>query len=169
MRKLIACLAVATTLTGCNTIQKTEPPAGTLPTGKKVLVDDGTCPAGQVKEVIGSTPGVPRKKSCVPHPNGAAAAVAPASAQNAEALVGRWSGNLPNGASILLDIPKSGKPSYRFKGMNVAVVSARASGNSLVLSVGRGYGNVTVTPSGGTLAYTYSDREGTAKAVLTRS
>lgn len=30
-----------------------EPPEGELRAGQKVLVDDGTCPAGQIKEVTG--------------------------------------------------------------------------------------------------------------------
>ena len=37
--------------------------------GQRVLVDDGTCPAGQVKQVLGSkmtTAGVTRTRSCVP-------------------------------------------------------------------------------------------------------
>ena len=56
-------------LGGCTqTIRTSEPPAGTLATGQKVLVDDGSCSAGQVKQVTGSTPGVPRKKECVPRP-----------------------------------------------------------------------------------------------------
>jgi hypothetical protein len=37
--------------------------------GQKVLVDDGTCPAGQIKEVTGATltpSGVSRTSKCVP-------------------------------------------------------------------------------------------------------
>ena len=37
--------------------------------GQRVMVDDGTCPAGQIKEVSGSkmtTNGVERTKKCVP-------------------------------------------------------------------------------------------------------
>ena len=37
--------------------------------GQRVLVDDGTCPAGQVKEVLGAkmtATGVARTRSCVP-------------------------------------------------------------------------------------------------------
>ncbi len=30
-----------------------EPAAGTIATGISVLVDDGTCPAGQIKQVTG--------------------------------------------------------------------------------------------------------------------
>jgi tetratricopeptide (TPR) repeat protein len=32
---------------------RAEPPAGQLRSGQRVLVDDGSCPAGQIKEVIG--------------------------------------------------------------------------------------------------------------------
>ena len=30
-----------------------EPPMGALKEGQRVLVDDGTCPHGQIKEVVG--------------------------------------------------------------------------------------------------------------------
>lgn len=39
--------------------------------GQRVLVDDGSCPAGQIKEVTGSkltTAGVARKVACVARP-----------------------------------------------------------------------------------------------------
>jgi hypothetical protein len=32
---------------------KQEPPEGALRAGQKVLVDDGTCPPGQIKQVTG--------------------------------------------------------------------------------------------------------------------
>lgn len=37
--------------------------------GQRVLVDDGTCPAGQIKQVLGAkmtATGIARTKSCVP-------------------------------------------------------------------------------------------------------
>lgn len=37
--------------------------------GQRILVDDGTCPAGQIKEVLGSqmtTSGVLRTRKCIP-------------------------------------------------------------------------------------------------------
>lgn len=70
MRKLLVPIAIVVVigLSGCNTMRTSEPAAGTLATGVKVLVDDGTCGAGQVKQVTGSTPGVPRRKECVPRP-----------------------------------------------------------------------------------------------------
>ena len=52
------------------TILKEEPPIGLLPTGVKVLVDDGTCPPQQIKQVIGGNLAThqPRIRSCVPRP-----------------------------------------------------------------------------------------------------
>ena len=51
-------------------ILKVEPPVGQLPAGTKVLIDDGTCPAGKIKLVVGGdvTIGQARLRSCVPHP-----------------------------------------------------------------------------------------------------
>jgi hypothetical protein len=39
-----------------------------LPTGKRVLVDDGTCPAGQIKEVVGGSRAahIARATRCIP-------------------------------------------------------------------------------------------------------
>jgi uncharacterized caspase-like protein len=57
--------AVAPALT--RNIVKQEPAIGKLPPGASVLVDDGTCPAGQIKQLIGGnvTTGQPRLRSCV--------------------------------------------------------------------------------------------------------
>ena len=50
-------------------VLKNEPTEGNLPTGKRVLVDDGTCPAGQIKEVTGGskTQHIARSSRCIPH------------------------------------------------------------------------------------------------------
>ncbi|WMS43231.1 hypothetical protein RDV64_02180 [Acuticoccus sp. MNP-M23] len=69
MRYTILGLALAVGLAGCQSVLKSEPAAGTLATGEKVLVDDGSCPTGLVKEVTGSVPGVPRQRECVPAPS----------------------------------------------------------------------------------------------------
>ncbi|MDY8111188.1 DUF6719 family protein [Fulvimarina sp. 2208YS6-2-32] len=61
----------ALALTGCQqTVRTTEPPAGTLAYGSTVLVDDGTCPAGQIKQVTGgnNARGIARKNDCVARP-----------------------------------------------------------------------------------------------------
>ncbi len=44
-----------------------EPAAGTIATGISVLVDDGTCPAGQIKQITGGDTkrGVARVRRCV--------------------------------------------------------------------------------------------------------
>lgn len=51
---------------------KKEPPLGALQPGQVVLVDDGTCPAGQIKRVVGGDHKkvggknlVERRRSCV--------------------------------------------------------------------------------------------------------
>jgi hypothetical protein len=38
---------------GAQVVLKREPPMGQLREGETVLVDDGSCPKGQIKEVIG--------------------------------------------------------------------------------------------------------------------
>jgi hypothetical protein len=46
-----------------------EQDIGTLRLGQRVKVDDGTCPAGQIKEISGTkmtTAGVARSAKCVP-------------------------------------------------------------------------------------------------------
>jgi hypothetical protein len=51
-------------------ILKIEPAVGQLPAGAKVLIDDGSCPAGKIKQVVGgnTTIGQARMRSCVPRP-----------------------------------------------------------------------------------------------------
>src|ERR1700690_1903534 len=51
-------------------IVKKEPAVGLLPTGVEILVDDGSCPKGKIKKVVGGdvTLGQARVRSCVPHP-----------------------------------------------------------------------------------------------------
>lgn len=66
--KILIAVALAFGLASCQSVLKAEPPKGSLATGQKVLVDDGSCPPGQVKQVTGATPGTPRIKQCVPMP-----------------------------------------------------------------------------------------------------
>jgi hypothetical protein len=52
-----------------------EPPPGAIPANTVIYVDDGSCPVGQIKEVVGGSniamstgkplPGVPRQRRCV--------------------------------------------------------------------------------------------------------
>jgi hypothetical protein len=55
---------------------KQEPPAGSLPAGQTVLVDDGSCPSGQIKRITGGSNinisagqyiagGAPRQRKCI--------------------------------------------------------------------------------------------------------
>ena len=52
-------------------VLKEEPPKNSLPRGKVVYVDDGTCPAGEIKEITGGSQekAIPRKVRCVKRPN----------------------------------------------------------------------------------------------------
>ena len=48
-----------------------EQDIGSLQLGQRVKVDDGTCPVGQIKEIMGarmSASGVVRTQKCVPRP-----------------------------------------------------------------------------------------------------
>lgn len=49
---------------------KEVPRDGDVPYGKVVLVDDGTCPKGEVKEITGGSreKAIPRKTRCVKRP-----------------------------------------------------------------------------------------------------
>jgi hypothetical protein len=50
------------------TILTREPDPGELRLGQRVYVDDGTCPAGQIKEVAGANltqSGIVRTRQCV--------------------------------------------------------------------------------------------------------
>jgi len=70
MKSLVISLAllIASPALGGEKVLKHEPPEGALRTGKRVLVDDGTCPPGQLLQVIGGsrTPRSPRQRVCVP-------------------------------------------------------------------------------------------------------
>ena len=69
---LMVFVALAAT-PGAAQVLKREPPLGQLTEGEKVLVDDGTCPPGQIKEVIGGnhitvggTKRIERTRRCIP-------------------------------------------------------------------------------------------------------
>lgn len=78
MRYLIAIAGIGLTIVSAhasnsvahNTIHpmSIEPAPGRLRANQVIYVDDGTCPAGQIKMVIGAPDmHTPRQKSCVPH------------------------------------------------------------------------------------------------------
>lgn len=50
---------------------KVEPAKGAVRRGEVVYVDDGTCPAGEVKKIIGGSQmaGAPRQVMCVKRPD----------------------------------------------------------------------------------------------------
>ena len=66
-------LAIIPAVALAATILKNEPPMGALKEGQVVMVDDGSCPSGQIKRVIGGnhtrvggTKNIVRQQSCVP-------------------------------------------------------------------------------------------------------
>ena len=73
----LAAAMIFATLHGASaaTRMNREPAEGDLRPGQKVLVDDGTCPVGQIKEVTGGSnrnqiqtapaAGMPRQRQCV--------------------------------------------------------------------------------------------------------
>ena len=70
MKRLIiggAVLAILATPAFAQKMLKAEPPDGALATGKRVLVDDGSCTAGQVLQVIGGdkVKRIARQRLCV--------------------------------------------------------------------------------------------------------
>jgi hypothetical protein len=64
---LAAAAALSASAALASTIVKQEPPAGELRYGQRLLVDDGSCPAGQIKELVGgkSAHGVKRLRRCI--------------------------------------------------------------------------------------------------------
>lgn len=48
-------------------VVKNVPPEGALKPGQRVLVDDGTCPSGQIREIVGGSfaPRLPRSDRCI--------------------------------------------------------------------------------------------------------
>lgn len=55
MKKLLLILAVLVVPGIAQAQLKSEPPPGTLPAGKSVLVDDGTCGPGKIKKITGGS------------------------------------------------------------------------------------------------------------------
>lgn len=58
---------VAFAMAGCTQTLVAEPGPGKLAAGVKVLVDDGTCPEGQIKQITGGNrnAGIERKRECI--------------------------------------------------------------------------------------------------------
>jgi hypothetical protein len=71
-RTLLCCLSLPGTITTAlalnNQVSREQDIVG-LRLGQRVMVDDGTCPAGQIKEVFGAKmtdSGVAASRKCVP-------------------------------------------------------------------------------------------------------
>jgi len=70
MKKISVVLILAGLSAGCSQTRTAEPPAGSLPFGQTVLVDDGSCPEGQIKQVTGGNGStIPRKRECIARPS----------------------------------------------------------------------------------------------------
>ena len=66
---LLGVLALSTAAWAQQSIVSREQDIADLRLGQKIMVDDGSCPAGQIKEVQGAqmtTAGVQRTRKCVP-------------------------------------------------------------------------------------------------------
>ena len=70
MRNIIAALTLLASAAAARAeIVSREQDIADLRLGQKIMVDDGSCPAGQIKEVMGTqmtTSGVLRTRKCVP-------------------------------------------------------------------------------------------------------
>jgi hypothetical protein len=65
-------IVVLASASRAQSVVKTEPPMGAMREGETVLVDDGTCPKGKIKLVVGGnhvkaggTKNIVRTRSCV--------------------------------------------------------------------------------------------------------
>jgi hypothetical protein len=70
MNRLALCGAILAILSApafAERILTAEPPENALRTGKRVLVDDGSCPPGQILQVIGGhrVQRIPRQRVCI--------------------------------------------------------------------------------------------------------
>ena len=67
----LAAIVLFPAMAGAAEILKEEPPKNSLPRGKVVYVDDGSCPAGEIKEITGGSQdkGVPRQVRCIKRPS----------------------------------------------------------------------------------------------------
>lgn len=69
---VVSLLALWASTASAQTLKR-EPPMGGLKEGQRVLVDDGSCPAGQIKEVTGGNhvkagghKHIERSRRCIP-------------------------------------------------------------------------------------------------------
>ncbi|MCM2477420.1 hypothetical protein HGO38_28650 [Rhizobium sp. CG5] len=84
-------------------------------------------------------------------------------------LAGTYTGKTPKGNAIVIGVPKSGTPTYRFAGKSVRVSSATLSGKTISMNVGpSGLGRVVITASGKGASYKYTDDKGGTSATLSK-
>jgi len=84
-------------------------------------------------------------------------------------LAGTYAGKTAKGGDIVIVVPKTGTPSYRFRGSPVRVSGATLSGKTVTLNVGpNGFGRVVLGVSGKGASYSYRAGQDTASAKLTK-
>ncbi|MGV1908989.1 hypothetical protein [Agrobacterium vitis] len=84
-------------------------------------------------------------------------------------LGGTYTGKTSKGNAIVIVVPKSGTPTYRFAGESVRVSSATLSGKTIRMNVGpNGLARVVVTASGKGASYKYTDNRGSTSATLSK-
>jgi hypothetical protein len=84
-------------------------------------------------------------------------------------LAGTYTGKTPKGGDIVVVVPKSGNPTYRFRGAPVIVSNAKVFGKTISMNVGpNGMGRVILSSSGQGMSYKYTDNKGGTTASLTK-
>jgi hypothetical protein len=65
---LLAALCLLVTPATAQKILKGDPAIGAVKEGARVLIDDGTCPQGQIKEIVGGNiqKHIARQSRCIP-------------------------------------------------------------------------------------------------------
>ncbi|WAJ30624.1 hypothetical protein [Antarcticirhabdus aurantiaca] len=103
--------------------------------------------------------------------SGSSASTTVAAAPTAYApFVGDWSGRLASGKSVRVQVSESGTTRYYYQGRSTSVNGVQVSGNTMSFKVGRGFGTVTLTTTGGsTLGYSYTEGGESYPATLTKS
>jgi hypothetical protein len=82
-------------------------------------------------------------------------------------LAGTYSGKTAKGGDIVIVVPPSGTPTYRFRGSPVMVSSAKLSGKTITMNVGpNGFGKVSLVTDGKGASYSYRAGQDTASASL---
>lgn len=65
---VIAMLCLSTAPAQAQQVLKSEPPMGSVKEGERLLIDDGTCAKGQIKEIVGGNIAkrIQRQVRCIP-------------------------------------------------------------------------------------------------------